>query len=193
MADKKIIIDNNGVKEEYLCFYYDGEYESFKNIFERCAPRIRFLLTNNIEEFDKIKDSLYFDDGWYEFTPKNIRDIWKCDTPEKAFLKMSKINCSYRWANVDDVNKHYSAYLPFPFKLNEHTPLALDAVRAGDYLLIKVVKDAKKGWEAYNEGLKEYHWRKNAGCIYSCNGFFVNDVCVEKYGEHEKELPKDEK
>lgn len=187
MTNKKIIIDNNGVKEEYLCFYYDGEYESFKTIFERCAPRIRSLLINNIEEFDKIKDSLYFDDGWYEFTPKNIRDIWKCDTPEKAFLKMSKINCSYRWAKVDDVNKHLkkkrtqiilnSAYLPFPFKLNEHTPLALDAVRAGDYLLIKVVKDL----------------RNDAGCIYSCNGFFINDVCVEEYSEHEKELPKNEK
>lgn len=177
MTDKKIVIDNNGIKEEYLCFYYDGEYESFKNIFERCAPRIRFLLINNIEEFDKIRDSMYFDDGWYEFTPKNIRDIWKCDTPEKAFLKMSKINCSYRWAKVDDVNKHYSAYLPFPFKLSEHTPLALDAVRAGDYLLIKVKKDL----------------RNDAGCIFSCNGVFVDAVCVEEYDEHEKELPKNEK
>ena len=167
MADKKIIIDNNGIKEEYLCFYYDGEYESFKNIFERCAPRIRSLLINNIEEFDKLKNDLYFDDGWYEFTPKNIRDIWKCDTPEKAFLKMSKINCSYRWAKVDDVNKHYSTYLPFPFKLSENIPLDLDAVRAGNYLLIKVKKDL----------------RNDAGRIYSCNGFFINDVCVEEYDE----------
>ena len=177
MTDKKIIIDNNGVKEEYLCFYYDGEYKSFKNIFERCAPRIRSLLINNIEELDKLKNDLCFDDGWYEFTPKNVLDIWKCDTPEKAFLKMCKINCSYRWANVDDVSKHYSAYLPFPFKLNEHTPLALDAVRAGDYLLIKVKKDL----------------RNDPGCIFSCNGFFVNAVCTEGYNGYEKELPKDEK
>lgn len=178
MTDKKIIIDNNGVKDEYLCFYYDGEYETFKNIFERCAPRIRLLLKNNIDRFNLSKDVLYFDDGRYEFTIKNILDIWNCDTSEKAFIKMSIINCSHYWAQfVNDVSKHYSGYLPFPFKLNEHVPLDFDAVRDGDYLLIKVAKDLQK----------------DIGCIFSCNEFFVNNVCVEEYDEHEKELPKNEK
>lgn len=163
MKNKKIIIDKNGVKEEYFCFYYDGEYESFKNIFQRCAPRIRLSIFDH-KFTDTNIEVLSYDDGLYEFTIKDIFDIWNTKDPKEAFLKLSKTNCSYCAKQDDNVYRHFSSYLPFPYIIDsENNIISFDSVQNGDYLLIKNMKD----------------YKKDKGLIFSCNGLFVDEVGID--------------
>lgn len=149
--------------EEYKAYHFDGTFENFEKIFNKCKPRLNLLYkaygTNDLDKYNKY----YCEDGLYSYNEVDAYNVWSCDDAKTAFLKLCNINSSFSEKAEKDVSKRWAPYLPYPYVLKESKKLSFGILEAGDYLVIKLARSPG-----------EY------GMVYSIDERFINDISIDE-------------